>query len=356
MALTKAQILAALMKYKCFKSKSDFAKFLDITPQRINGWFKDGFIDLPIVAAKFPEVSQRFLMTGEGEMLNTKAATENYLKGLTMTRSERIKAAIQHMKIEGRISNYSDMCKLMDFGDAAYIGTLVNKDDSEQLPAAFITGLCKIAPEVNMNWILTGVGDMLSDSPITTASPAVGEAKYAVMIPEEISASPNFAISDFLDSEKAATRIVEPSTLMPNMEAMFTVSSSNMSPALCPGDIAMLQLVNTYSNVDEGIYVVDSKIFPKMPFYISFNAGVLTCKSIAEGIRDILIPSEQLRAVYRVVGMFRRDVSQRLAHENTLLDIIKADRINFNCLMQQNVELSAQVTKLLNLLNERKSE
>lgn len=63
------RILNELMTYKGFRKHSQFAKFLDITPQLLNNWYQRGHFDLKILIQKFPEVSVDFLMNGTQPML-----------------------------------------------------------------------------------------------------------------------------------------------------------------------------------------------------------------------------------------------------------------------------------------------
>lgn len=65
----KCKILSELRSYKNFKSDTDFARFLGISPQRLFNWYKRNTFDENVIVEKFPEVSQSWLLTGEGEML-----------------------------------------------------------------------------------------------------------------------------------------------------------------------------------------------------------------------------------------------------------------------------------------------
>lgn len=51
------------------ESDSDFARFLDITPQTLHNWKKRKTFDIQLVYTKCLNISAEWLITGEGEML-----------------------------------------------------------------------------------------------------------------------------------------------------------------------------------------------------------------------------------------------------------------------------------------------
>lgn len=67
--MDKIFILEELRKYKKFKTQTDFAAFLNITPQSISKWYKRNTFNIDILSNFFPEVNTDWLLTGKGEML-----------------------------------------------------------------------------------------------------------------------------------------------------------------------------------------------------------------------------------------------------------------------------------------------
>lgn len=72
--MDKTLILEELRKYKKFKTQTEFAEFLEITPQSISKWYKRNTFNIDILTKFFPEVSTEWLLTGEGEMLKKQDA------------------------------------------------------------------------------------------------------------------------------------------------------------------------------------------------------------------------------------------------------------------------------------------
>lgn len=78
------KILSELKEYKKFKSDTEFAEYLGISPQRLFNWRKRNTFDKNKIVDKFPEIRPAWLLTGEGEMLknevkNNTSALDNYV-------------------------------------------------------------------------------------------------------------------------------------------------------------------------------------------------------------------------------------------------------------------------------------
>ena len=66
--MEKDKILLELMESKRFKTKKAFADYLGISDQLLNQWLKRPYFDIDIVRSRFPDVDEKWLLTGEGEM------------------------------------------------------------------------------------------------------------------------------------------------------------------------------------------------------------------------------------------------------------------------------------------------
>lgn len=65
----KELILRKLKDYKKFKSDAEFARYIGIGPTVLATWYKRNTFNINKIANVFPEVSQDWLLTGNGEML-----------------------------------------------------------------------------------------------------------------------------------------------------------------------------------------------------------------------------------------------------------------------------------------------
>ena len=61
--------LQRLIEYYCGGNKAEFAKKIGVTPQCLYTWSSRGTLDYDIIFAKCEGLSAKWLLTGEGEML-----------------------------------------------------------------------------------------------------------------------------------------------------------------------------------------------------------------------------------------------------------------------------------------------
>lgn len=64
-------------------SETDFAKFLEITPQTLHNWKKRNTFDITVIYTKCVNISAEWLITGQGSMLKTQESSIIADKNLT---------------------------------------------------------------------------------------------------------------------------------------------------------------------------------------------------------------------------------------------------------------------------------
>ena len=69
---SKSERLNMLVAYFANGNKAEFARSLSISPQNLNSWLRNEFIDYEKVYSAHPSVSAEWLLSGEGEMLAEK--------------------------------------------------------------------------------------------------------------------------------------------------------------------------------------------------------------------------------------------------------------------------------------------
>ena len=67
--MNKNARIQKLILYYCGGNKSKFAEKLGIKPQTLAGWEKRNTLDYDLIFAKCENLSAKWLLTGEGEML-----------------------------------------------------------------------------------------------------------------------------------------------------------------------------------------------------------------------------------------------------------------------------------------------
>lgn len=85
-------ILNKIMEYKKFSTKAGFAAFLGISTQNLSAWYKRNTFDRNKIVDLIPEINTFWLLTGEGEMLNTQEGNDDAPKVVAMNSEEYEKA------------------------------------------------------------------------------------------------------------------------------------------------------------------------------------------------------------------------------------------------------------------------
>lgn len=77
---TEGERISSVISYFC-KSKADFARKMEESPQVISNWVSRGAGKsvLNKILSKFPDVNANWLLTGEGDMLSRKENNENII-------------------------------------------------------------------------------------------------------------------------------------------------------------------------------------------------------------------------------------------------------------------------------------
>lgn len=70
--MDKSLIINDIKKYLKLKTDTDFANYLGITPQTLSNWRARNTIDEKLIAEKCTFLNYQWLLTGIGEMLNSK--------------------------------------------------------------------------------------------------------------------------------------------------------------------------------------------------------------------------------------------------------------------------------------------
>ena len=73
-------ILQSIKDYKGFKTNAGLAKFLGVSPSTISNWIAREILDEQLILSKIPEITLRYLRTGEYPMTEQHDVIGNLLK------------------------------------------------------------------------------------------------------------------------------------------------------------------------------------------------------------------------------------------------------------------------------------
>lgn len=77
--MTKSEMLIKIRECFDYKSNTEFAEKLGISPQNLNNWFKRETFDAEVIKSKLPKINSEWLLTGFGNMLNLDGPTSEII-------------------------------------------------------------------------------------------------------------------------------------------------------------------------------------------------------------------------------------------------------------------------------------
>ena len=170
-------------------------------------------------------------------------------------------------------------------------------------------------PQLNMNWLLTGEGEMLRSSKAAPSQPDVNERPVLKEVTKGgLPLIPIDAVAGFngLDesgvSELDCTHYDVPDFEMAHADFLIRVSGSSMYPKYSSGDILACRKIDEITFLQWGkIYVIDSRqgAMVKRLFPMEGNADMILCKSDNPNYPPFELPKEEIRSLSIVVGAIR---------------------------------------------------
>ena len=170
-------------------------------------------------------------------------------------------------------------------------------------------------PQLSMNWLLTGEGEMLRSS---KAAPSQPDAKARPVLKEVTKGGlpliPIDAVAGFNGwdecgvSELDCTHYDVPDFETAHADFLIRVSGSSMYPKYSSGDILACRKIDEITFLQWGkIYVIDSRqgAMVKRLFPMESNADMVLCKSDNPNYPPFELPKEEIRSLSIVVGAIR---------------------------------------------------
>ena len=170
-------------------------------------------------------------------------------------------------------------------------------------------------PQLNMNWLLTGEGEMLRSSKAAPSQPDVNERPVLKevtkgglpLLPIDVVAGFN-GWDESGVSELDCTHYDVPDFETAHADFLIRVSGSSMYPKYSSGDILACRKIDEITFLQWGkIYVIDSRqgAMVKRLFPMEGNADMILCKSDNPNYPPFELPKEEIRSLSIVVGAIR---------------------------------------------------
>lgn len=170
-------------------------------------------------------------------------------------------------------------------------------------------------PQLNMNWLLTGEGEMLRSSKAAPSQPDVNERPVLKEVTKGgLPLIPIDAVAGFNGwdesgvSELDCTHYDVPDFETAHADFLIRVSGSSMYPKYSSGDILACRKIDEITFLQWGkVYVIDSRqgAMVKRLFPMEGNADMILCKSDNPNYPPFELPKEEIRSLSIVVGAIR---------------------------------------------------
>ena len=170
-------------------------------------------------------------------------------------------------------------------------------------------------PQLNMNWLLTGEGEMLRSSKAAPSQPDVNDRPVLKEVTKGgLPLIPIDAVAGFNGwdecgvSEMDCTHYDVPDFETAHADFLIRVSGSSMYPKYSSGDILACRKIDEITFLQWGkIYVIDSRqgAMVKRLFPMEGNADMILCKSDNPNYPPFELPKEEIRSLSIVVGAIR---------------------------------------------------
>lgn len=186
---------------------------------------------------------------------------------------------------------------------------------NSSLKSDTLNKIMEVFPQLSIEWLLTGEGEMLRSSKAAPSQPDVNERPVLKEVTKGgLPLIPIDAVAGFNGwdesgvSELDCTHYDVPDFEMAHGDFLIRVSGSSMYPKYSSGDILACRKIDEITFLQWGkIYVIDSRqgAMVKRLFPMEANADMILCKSDNPNYPPFELPKEEIRSLSIVVGAIR---------------------------------------------------
>ena len=240
--------------------------------------------------------------------------------------------------------------------------------------------------DLNLNWLLTGEGEMLvvdEPKPIQAAvmsSMANGEAtpmmpiqanidtgevsekkiepipataEVIPIVPSEIASEVSLDVREFIEHNADELEHIDPTKLLKNPDLAEQIAGTSMLPTFAPGDVVFGKFLPDKAKIIDGkTYYFDTKTFPTMIRKVKFeseNKLRLIAKNPA--FADIIISRCDVQNVGRVIGLFRQTFGDQY---DEIEEVRRRKDGQIDKLIDQNSKALESIGELIEVIKDKK--
>jgi phage repressor protein C with HTH and peptisase S24 domain len=212
--------------------------------------------------------------------------------------------------VKQRIKEYCKYAKISNSEFARRIGASPTYVGSirKSIQPDKINSIALNFPDINLTWLLTGVGTMLKSAApeitnINTNKPDKNEDFTTVpLLPLEAFAGPINCYTSQPVRLSDCSHIVTP---FPDAEMAVTISGDSMEPLYHDGSVVYIKRINDRLFIAWGYpYVIDTHngVFIKQLFPCTSDPDCVELRSLNPAYPPFTVPGEAIYGIYRVLG------------------------------------------------------
>lgn len=240
-----------------------------------------------------------------------------------MNRIDRNKILVRHIVSSGLATSQKDLGLKLGYSSESAFSQVIN--EKVDYPKDFIERLQRIIPALNVDWLLTGSGDMLSSQPTIVAEPisayssdsrrdksaAEMQGEIIPILPNEYVTLPEFNIRDYVQSNGRELEHIDPRNLVASAQLCFRVLKPSMANALLPGDRIFIRFLPKDAELTSGdIYFIDTPARGGMIRKVEVMGDEIRLIALHPDYADIVLHREsEVYSAAVIVGVFREFLS-----------------------------------------------
>jgi hypothetical protein len=188
-------------------------------------------------------------------------------------------------------------------------------------------------PELSVEWLVTGQGDMLKS--------ADDKVRVSPVVPDDLVRQSGTNVLDWIENNRANTEQLKVSHILPTFDFFYRAICDAMKPNIEKGDLLALKALADKTKIIDGeCYVIDTRAHGLIIRRLHYRAGTYTCECNLKELGTIEINENDVFSVFSIAGLIRLRVSSHSETTRLWVASERKDRI-IEHLMQQNERLLA---------------
>lgn len=296
---------------------------------------------------------------------------------MSTTKQERLRKVFDYLVFSGHFSTQGDFANIIG-ANKTNLSSAMNGNE-KYLSDSLFGKIANTFPELNLQWLLCGEGDMLKvPATLTVFSPTAEERRdmsegvdmsvvpaevveeirkeikeedAVPIVPTEIAAKAEADIRKYVNDNAAELEMFDPRTMTVTVDVAERVHTTSMLPTFVPGDIVFIRFLKDKTKIIDGrTYYFDTKTRPTMIRIVKLlpEGGL---RLIAQNPRygDIYTTFDDILNIAEIKGLYREQFGDQFAE---IEQVRRHKDAQVDSLMKQSTDLIEQNGKALQIIKD----